>query len=165
MFLRHQLNILNATKYKVNGKGIPLQAWTSPKGSGRFKPHTFQDNRQMKVVRLTALRTGRIYLPENIPDTRLCWWRSRKRHCATSRKVAGSIPAGVIKIFHLHNPSGTHYGLGVDSSSNRNEYQEYFLGGKGGRCVGMTTLPPSCADCLEICEPQTPGTLGACPGL
>jgi hypothetical protein len=30
----------------------------------------------------------------------------------------------------------------------RNEYQEYFLGGKGGRCVGLTTLPPSCADCL-----------------
>jgi len=24
------------------------------------------------------------------------------------------------------------------------------LGGKGGRCVGLTTLLPSCADCLEI---------------
>ena len=30
-----------------------------------------------------------------------------------------------------------------------------FLGGKGGRCVGLTTLPPSCADCLEIWETQT----------
>ena len=58
-----------------------------------------------------------------------------------------------------------HYGPGVDSASNRNEYQEYFLGGKGGRCVGLTTLPPSCADCLEIWEPQPPGTLWACPGL
>jgi len=28
------------------------------------------------------------------------------RHCATSRKVAGSIPEGVIGIFHWHNPSG-----------------------------------------------------------
>src|SRR5215510_5311847 len=37
--------------------------------------------------------------------------------------------------------------------------------GKGGRCVGLTTLPASCADCLEIWEPQTPGTLRACPGL
>jgi len=36
---------------------------------------------------------------------------------------------------------------------------------KGGRCVGLTTLPPSCADCLEIWEPQSPGTLRACPGL
>jgi len=40
-----------------------------------------------------------------------------------------------------------------------------FPGGKGGRCVGLTTLPPSCADCLEIWEHQLPGTLRACPGL
>ena len=55
---------------------------------------------------------------------------------------------------------------GVDSASNRNEYQEYFLvGGKGGRCLGLTMLPPSCADCLEIWEPQLPGTLRARSGL
>ena len=41
-----------------------------------------------------------------------------------------------------------HYGPWVNSVSNRNEYQEYFLGGKGGRSIGLTTLPPSCADCL-----------------
>ena len=40
-----------------------------------------------------------------------------------------------------------------------------FPGGKGGRCVWLTTLPPSCTDCLEIWEPQPPGTLRACPGL
>jgi hypothetical protein len=33
------------------------------------------------------------------------WWRSWLRHCDTSRKVAGSIPDGVIGIFHWHNPS------------------------------------------------------------
>jgi len=49
------------------------------------------------------------------------------RCCATNRKVAGSIPVAVsefsidIKSFQLH------YGPGVNSSSNRNEYQEYFL--------------------------------------
>jgi len=32
-------------------------------------------------------------------------------------------------------------------------------------CVGLTTLPPSCADCLEIWDPQPPGTLRACPDL
>ena len=48
---------------------------------------------------------------------------------------------------------------------NRNKYQEYSLGGKGGWCVGMTTLPPKCADCLQIWEPQSPGTLTACPDL
>jgi hypothetical protein len=38
-------------------------------------------------------------------------------------------------------------------------------GGKDGRCVRLTILPPSCTDCLEILEPQTTGTLRACPGL
>ena len=28
------------------------------------------------------------------------WWRSWLKHCATSPKVAGSIPDGVIGIFH-----------------------------------------------------------------
>ena len=51
------------------------------------------------------------------------------------------------------------------SVSNRNEYQEYILGFKGGRFVRMTTLPLSCAECLEIWEPQPLGTLRACPGL
>ena len=40
--------------------------------------------------------------------TSKCWgtrWRSWLRHCATSRKVAGSIPDGVIGIFLWHNPS------------------------------------------------------------
>jgi len=40
-----------------------------------------------------------------------------------------------------------------------------FPGSKDGWCVGLTTLPPSCADCLEIWEPQPPGTLRACQGL
>jgi len=53
-------------------------------------------------------------------------WRSWLRHCATSWKVAGSIPDGVIGIFHWHNPSSRP---GVESVSNRNEYREYFLGG------------------------------------
>jgi hypothetical protein len=34
--------------------------------------------------------------------------------------------------------------------------------GKGGQCVALTTLPPSCAKCLEIVESQPSGTLGAC---
>ena len=38
-------------------------------------------------------------------------------------------------------------------------------GGKGGRCVGLTILQPSCADCFEMWKPQPPGTLRACPGL
>ena len=89
-------------------------------------------------------------------------WRSYFRHCATSRKVAGSIPDSIIGIFRWPNPSScTINDPGVDSAFNRTEYQVYFLGGKGSRCVGLTTLPPSCADFLEICGPQTHGDLEA----
>jgi hypothetical protein len=37
--------------------------------------------------------------------------------------------------------------------------------GKGGQCVGLTTLPNSCADSLEIRQLQSPGNLRVCPGL
>jgi hypothetical protein len=47
------------------------------------------------------------------------------------------------------------YGPGADSASNWNEYQQSFLGGKGGRCVGLTTLPPSCGACLDILRAST----------
>jgi len=52
-----------------------------------------------------------------------------------------------------------HYGPGVDLGRNRNDYQEYFLGGKGGRCFGLTTLPPSWptvskSGCLNLLEPS-----------
>ena len=89
-------------------------------------------------------------------------WYSWLRRCSTSRKVAGSIPNGVIGIFHWRNPSGRTMALGstqpLTEMSTRN-------GGKGGRCVGMATLAPSCADCLEIWEPQPPGDVRACPRL
>jgi len=38
--------------------------------------------------------------------------------------------------FSLTQSFRSHYGPGVDSASNRNEYQEYFLGVKVARPVG-----------------------------
>ena len=43
-----------------------------------------------------------------------------------------------------------HCDPGIVSASNRNEYQEYFLGVKGGRCIVPKILPPVCADVLEV---------------
>jgi len=61
----------------------------------------------------------------------------------------------------------SHYGPGIDSASNGNEYQEAFPGGKGGRCVRLT-LPPSYAVVmksgnLNFLEPS--GHLGPVIGL
>jgi hypothetical protein len=66
--------------------------------------------------------------------------------------VAGSIPDGVIGFFI---DVRLHYGPGVESASYRNEYQDYLLRGKGGRYIELTTMTPSCADCLEILGAST----------
>ena len=52
------------------------------------------------------------------------------RCCATNQKVTGSIPAGVSGFFIDIKSFRSHNDLGVDSASNRNEYEEYFLGVK-----------------------------------
>jgi hypothetical protein len=66
--------------------------------------------------------------------------------------------------FYLHIPSSRTTALEsaqpLTEISTRNIYR-----GKGGRYVGLTTLPSSCADCHEIWEPQPSGILWACPGL
>jgi hypothetical protein len=74
----------------------------------------------------------------------------------------------VLPFFIFHFLSfRSHYGPGVDSASNRNEFQVYFLRVKGGRCVRLTTLPPSWfvvmkSGNLNFLEPS--GPLQACNG-
>jgi hypothetical protein len=64
----------------------------------------------MKVARLSALRTSRLYPQETLLVLiSVAQWL---RHFATNRNVAGSIPDGVIGIFHWHNPSGRSMALG-----------------------------------------------------
>jgi hypothetical protein len=49
---------------KADIKSLPLQAWRGPWGFQEVEAPEFLDNRHMKVVRLSALRTGRLYLQE-----------------------------------------------------------------------------------------------------
>ena len=53
------------------------------------------------------------------------------RCCATNLKVTGSIPPGVSGFFIDIKSFRSHCGPGLNSTSNRNEYQEYFLWVKG----------------------------------
>jgi len=66
-----------------------------------------------------------LYFPPLTLWTAVTQWL---RCCATNRKVAGSIPVGVTGFFIDIKSFRPHYGPGVDSASNRNEYQEHFLG-------------------------------------
>jgi len=82
----------------------------------------------MHQVVMTALE-GTIHLKplHNGQGTAVAQWL---RCCATNRKAAGSIPASVSGFFIDIKSFRSLYGPGVDSASNRNEYQEYFLGVK-----------------------------------
>ena len=51
-------------KVKVKGKAIPLHAWTGPEGCKRLKLPDFKTVGHIKVVRLSALRTGPLYPQE-----------------------------------------------------------------------------------------------------
>ena len=58
--------------FHLCGKAVPLQAWTGPWGSMRLRLPEFLESWYMKVVRLSGLRTGRLYPPGDIPGTHFC---------------------------------------------------------------------------------------------
>jgi hypothetical protein len=67
-------------------KAIPLQAWTGPWGSRRLRLVEFLENRHMKMVKVSALRTGRFYPPRKVPGTHFCYRMSRPHgHSAAGR--------------------------------------------------------------------------------
>jgi len=64
---------------------------------------------------------ARFFFKDELPSivgTAVAQWL---RCCATNRKVAGSIPAGVIGFFIDIKALRAHYDPGVDSASNGNE--------------------------------------------
>lgn len=69
-------------------------------------------------------------------------------HCAESQKVAGSILVVVTGIFHCLNSSERP--MTLVSTQTVTE-----MVAKDGRGIGMKTLPPSCADCLQILRVST----------
>jgi hypothetical protein len=70
--------------------------------------------------------------------------------------------------FLLAQFSRAHYEPGLDLCSNSNEYQEYILVGKCGRCIRLIFLTISCATVLKFDIdnlPELSGTVQACTGI
>ena len=84
-------------------------------------------NKSQQTLMFALLSVKNIVCQLHQKGTAVAQWL---RCYATNRKVAGSIQASVSGFFIDIKSFRSHYGLGVDSASNRNEYQEYFLGVK-----------------------------------
>jgi hypothetical protein len=95
-------------------------------------------------------------------------WRSCLNHCATSRKVAGSIPNGITGIFQGHNPSGRTMTLGSTQLLTEMSTRNISWGGKSGRCVRLTTFHlhlPIVWKSGSLNLLETSGTVQACIGI
>ena len=80
----------------------------------------------MLICKLVTMMWRNFIVPVKVGTVVAQWLRCR----ATNWKVAGSIPAGVSGFFIDIKSFRSHYGPGIESASNRNEYEEYFLGVK-----------------------------------
>ena len=95
-------------------------------------------------------------------------WRSRLRHSATSWKVAGSIPDGVIGIFHWHNPSDRTMALGSTQPLTEMSTRNISWGVKAAGVYGWqpyhfpVSIVMKCRS-LKLLEPSRP--VQACNGI
>jgi hypothetical protein len=95
-------------------------------------------------------------------------WRSLLRHCATSRKVAGTIPDGVTGMFHLHNSSGHTLALGMTQPLAKMSTRNISWGVKAAGAQGWQPyhlLVPIVlkSGSLSLLEPS--GPVQACNGI
>jgi hypothetical protein len=51
---------------------VPVQTWTGPEGSMRLRLPEFLDSRHKRVVKLSVLRTGRLYPAGDTSGTHFC---------------------------------------------------------------------------------------------
>ena len=83
-----------ACRLKV--KAIPVQTWRSPEGTKRLRLPDFKTIGIYEGGRLSAIRTGRLYTPGNIPGTHFSLRLSRfQGHRAAGRIMPIKNPSGI----------------------------------------------------------------------
>ena len=78
--------------------------------------------------------------------------KAEVRRSVTNRVPTGVCNQGQMDIGMIQKVSRSGHGtmaLGLTQLLTEISTRNISLGGKGGRCVGLTILPPSCADCLN----------------
>jgi hypothetical protein len=65
------------TFLRENRQRYPMTGLERPKGFQEVEAPIFQNNQHMKVVRLSNVRTGRLYPPRNILAANFCQGLSR----------------------------------------------------------------------------------------
>jgi hypothetical protein len=135
-------------------------------GSGRVAPKILElDTRYSGLPSCTAPLWAVKGLGGLQSQSEGTWRSSCLKHCATSLKVAGSIPDGVIGIVHWHNLSGRTMALGltqpqIEKSTRNISWGIKTAGAQGWQPYHLhvpTVLKSGSLNLLEPC--------GSCPGL
>jgi hypothetical protein len=96
------------------------------------------------------------------------WWCSWLRHCATRKKVAGSIPDCVTGIFHWHNPSGRTIALGltqppIEMNTRNISWRVQAAGAYSWQPYHLHVVTVLKSGSLKVLEPS--GPVQACSGI
>jgi hypothetical protein len=105
--LDHFWNVSTIQRLSIHGA---TQAFKIFRNSQSNKSNPIQYNKRYKEIRCPVRSSVSLYYNDRSGATQ---WRSWLSHCATSRKVATSIPIG---IFHWHNHSSRNMALGSTHS-------------------------------------------------
>jgi len=122
-YLKDYTTIFTQMQHDSNLRWLPKKT-RLPRANVRTYPNLRQSPKNKMSAKENYFTINFMHLIDKAGTVVAQWLR----YCATNQKFTGLIPAGIIGFFIDIKSFRSHYGPGVDSASNRNDYQEYFLG-------------------------------------